>query len=130
VTIVEDDSKIWETNLSRSESTFEGQEIIQLRHNDVALSFIVMKYKVGRLSPEPKREAVSESNILLAFPLNENQEPKLDFQHVYAFLPIREYGFEVSPSLFVCLLSGLFHAKQRKVSPSGRFSPYRESLGR
>jgi hypothetical protein len=100
VTIMEDDGKVWETNLSRSESTLDGQEIIQLRHNDISLSYIVMRYKVGRLPPEPRREVVSESNILLAFPLNENQEPKLDPQHVYAFLPIREYGFEVRPLLF------------------------------
>jgi hypothetical protein len=110
ITIAEGDSKVWETNLSRGKSTFEGEEIVQLRHDDVSLSYMVMQYKVGRLPLEPRRDAVSESNILLAFPLNENQEPKLDPQHVYAFLPIREYGFEVrAPCLR--LLSGLFHAK-------------------
>jgi hypothetical protein len=85
-TIGEDNSKIWETNLSRSESTFEGHEIIQLLHNDASLSYIAMQHEVERLCPEPKRDAVSESNILLAFPLNENQEPQRNSQQVYAFL--------------------------------------------
>jgi hypothetical protein len=47
------------------------------------------------MPPVQERVGVSESEIVLAFPIN-NQEPQLEPQQVFAFLPIRPYGFMVS----------------------------------
>ena len=44
---------------------------------------------------EDKRKDISESVVVLAFPLTENEEPKISSQDVYAFLPLRSYGFNV-----------------------------------
>lgn len=49
---------------------------------------------------EEKRKGISESVIVLAFPLTENEEPKTEAQPVHAFLPLRSYGFNVRLSNF------------------------------
>jgi hypothetical protein len=59
------------------------------------MKYIVMRHRARNLPSEQKREGVSESELLLAFPVDENNEPKLDPQQVFAFLPIRDYGFKV-----------------------------------
>jgi hypothetical protein len=95
VTIVSDDEDIWKSNLSRAEAVGSGQSVMQLRHNEASLDYIVIRHTVESLQFEEKREGVSQSEILLAFPIDTNEQPRLDPQHVYAFLPIREYGFQV-----------------------------------
>jgi len=55
----------------------------------------VLSHMARKLPPEPKREGIKESQILLAFPMTEDLEPKLEPQNVYAFLPIRDYGLQV-----------------------------------
>jgi hypothetical protein len=44
---------------------------------------------------EDRRKGISESVVVLAFPLTENEEPKIGAQDVHAFLPLRSYGFKV-----------------------------------
>jgi hypothetical protein len=55
---------------------------------------------------EEKRKGISESVIVLAFPLTENEEPKTEAQSVHAFLPLRSYGFNVRLSK-ILLIYGL-----------------------
>jgi hypothetical protein len=50
----------------------------------------------GTYKEEERRKNVTESGIILAFPLTENEEPIIDNQSVHAFLPLRSYGFSVS----------------------------------
>jgi len=48
---------------------------------------------VKTYTQEEKRKGISESAVVLAFPLTENEEPKTDSQAVHSFLPLRSYGF-------------------------------------
>lgn len=51
--------------------------------------------KVNSNIDEERRENVKETEIVLAFPVNENVIPDTsNEQHVFAFLPVREYGFK------------------------------------
>jgi hypothetical protein len=50
---------------------------------------------------ESKRQGVSSSEIILGFPITDDNQPRRESQQAYAFLPIRDYGFEAS--LFRCL---------------------------
>lgn len=45
---------------------------------------------------ETKRAYITESDIVLAFPLESDESPKISVQDVHAFLPLRPYGFPVS----------------------------------
>jgi hypothetical protein len=44
---------------------------------------------------EERRKDVTHSNVVLAFPLTETEAPQVSPQSVYAFLPLRSYGFAV-----------------------------------
>jgi hypothetical protein len=44
---------------------------------------------------EDRRRDVTHSNVVLAFPLTETEEPQISVQSIHAFLPLRSYGFTV-----------------------------------
>lgn len=43
------------------------------------------------------RKGVSEAEVVLAFPLDENEGPLIAEQQTFAFLPLRKAGYKVSP---------------------------------
>jgi hypothetical protein len=67
---------------------------ITLRQDTSVMRYIVIEHTVYNLPPEEKRQGTNSSELLLAFPIS-GSEPALEAQQVYAFLPIRDYGFQV-----------------------------------
>jgi hypothetical protein len=57
--------------------------------------YILVRHIAQTPVGEPGREDVKESEIVLAFPVTEDQEPVTKQQEVHAFLPLRCYGFKV-----------------------------------
>jgi hypothetical protein len=57
--------------------------------------YILVRHIAQTPFGEPGREDVKESEIVLAFPVTENQDPVTKQQEVHAFLPLRCYGFKV-----------------------------------
>ena len=57
--------------------------------------YILVRHTAQMPVGEPGREGVKESEIVLAFPVTENQDPVTKQQDVHAFLPLRCYGFKV-----------------------------------
>jgi hypothetical protein len=95
VTIVGSDSQSTTKTLKRTEARIDGLEAIHLSQNDNVMSYIITRHLAKTLPREPKREGASESELLLAFPVTKNHGPSIDPQQVFAFLPIRDYGFNV-----------------------------------
>ena len=95
IEIIEDNRSTWTSNLNRIDPRDGGDLTIQLRHNDEVLHYMISNHRVSSLPPVKERLGISDSEILLAFPVS-NHVPKLDPQQVFAFLPIRPYGFMVS----------------------------------
>jgi len=72
---------------------------------DASSPYIVFRYPVSNLPPEPKRKDLTTSEIVFAFPSIKSDPtsssrrarrlPILGTHKVYAFLPIRDYGFKV-----------------------------------
>jgi hypothetical protein len=60
--------------------------------------YMLVKHLAQTSTQEPAREGVTESEIVLAFPITETQEPVIEKQDVHAFLPLRCYGFNVRTS--------------------------------
>lgn len=96
ISISEPFHKTWKSTFSKIEI---GKDLIRLAENNKACDYIVTRYQVSNMPQESKRQGVSTSEIILGFPITEEKQPKRESQHAYAFLPIRDYGFEVS-SLF------------------------------
>jgi len=94
ITIVDDDGIKTEKKLTRTEGDIDGQEAVRLSQDDTHLSYVVMRHVAENLPQEKKRDGVKRSELLLAFPLDEGNEPIIAPQDVFAFLPIRDYGFK------------------------------------
>ncbi|KAI0260315.1 hypothetical protein BC834DRAFT_901531 [Gloeopeniophorella convolvens] len=55
--------------------------------------FILVRHVAQTPTGQSGRENIKESEIVLAFPVTEAQDPVLERQNVHAFLPLRCYGF-------------------------------------
>jgi hypothetical protein len=59
-------------------------------------NYLLVKHMVKAFTGEEKRQGIERSEIILAFPLEADETPYIDEeQYVYAFLPLRRYGFRV-----------------------------------
>lgn len=72
-----------------------GMESFHLQHNAALTIFHTSKFEVQGMPTEAKRTGFTTSEIWLAFPTNLEGEPWIAPQKVYAFVPIRDYGFNV-----------------------------------
>lgn len=68
---------------------------------------------------EERRLGIKDTEIILAFPVNENRLPKILPQDVFAFLPMRKFGFNVC--LITLLLSYIHTDSPNIVSHTSRF---------
>jgi hypothetical protein len=83
------------SRLPDSVGASSGPVIVTLRQDGQVFKYVIFSHKVQNLPQEPKREGIYDSQALLAFPIQSDLQPKLEGQQVYAFLPIRDYGFQV-----------------------------------
>jgi hypothetical protein len=91
----------WATTLARHDEIGPGNDhqVITLRSDNNAMKYLTTSHTVTQLPHDEKRAGCSSSHILLAFPVSENGSPEISPQHVFAFLPVRDYGFKVSTYL-------------------------------
>lgn len=57
--------------------------------------YVIERQTVKNLPPDARREAVSTSEVVVAFAVKDRITPIVIPQHVFAFLPIQNYGFPV-----------------------------------
>ena len=82
--------------LFREDSASPFGQTIVLHQYGQACTYVMFKHIVKYLPAEEKRPGITQSEIQLAFPLTENGTPLIKEQQVFAHLPLREYGFQVS----------------------------------
>ncbi|KAH9838232.1 uncharacterized protein C8Q71DRAFT_906078 [Rhodofomes roseus] len=75
----------------------ESDDIIRLeRHENsrcvLKRRYIVVKKMVNTYVHEEKRKGIEQSEIILAFPINDDGQPETTEQYVHAFLPVATYG--------------------------------------
>lgn len=61
--------------------------------------FRVSKRDITNLPDDKQREGIDEASVVLAFPVDKRGHPVLESQQVYAYLPLRNYGFQVIHTL-------------------------------
>lgn len=94
ITVTERSHRPWSRKLRRRDEVENGMRITTLFGDGNAWRYLVTKHLVNGLPEEKKRPQCSESEILLAFPLADfHKGPVKETQSVYAFLPVRRYGF-------------------------------------
>lgn len=58
-------------------------------------SFWVKKRRVVDLPADPARDQIHEAEVVLAFPIDEDNVPVLEDQYAFAFLPLKKTGYKV-----------------------------------
>ena len=58
-------------------------------------AYVVCCYEINDMPQEKKRPRQYDSELQLAFPVDDSGQPVLESQDVYAVLPVRSYGFTV-----------------------------------
>lgn len=75
-----------------------GWKLVNLAVGKEVSTYAIFDYTARDMPKESKRANISTSQIILAFPVEVDGAvwtPKVEPQQVYAYLPIRDYGFEV-----------------------------------
>jgi hypothetical protein len=85
-----------ETRLWKTESQQASDRVVILHARETTSRYLIRTHTIKDLPKELKRLNWSQTKILLAFPITGfTEQPRLESQSVYAFLPIRDYGFKV-----------------------------------
>lgn len=97
ITIAGPGKEVWTRSLRRRENdlNFDGIQAIQLMQNSDFINYIITRHKISGLREERKRPGISDSEAMLAFPIAASWQPVAQNQHVFAYLPVRDYGFKV-----------------------------------
>lgn len=82
--------------------------------------YIMVKDTLEAYPDEEKRKGITESEIVLAFPVTAAGMPDVGKQNVHAFLPLRDYGFRVREVLYI-FVATLPVADLQSVCHSRRF---------
>ena len=104
---IEDANAMPTTNyqLKRDNSQYRGFTMIRLGRTDLQATtptstvkrYIIRTIVVRDMPAEELRPGISESDVVLAFPVDENYTPIIEDQPTFNFLPIRAYGLPVRP---------------------------------
>ncbi|UPX11197.1 uncharacterized protein EKO05_0001817 [Ascochyta rabiei] len=88
------DSDAWKKQIRKTQYEQDYDRIVLLQTGADSLRFLTRTHVVTSVPQEAKRKNWTETKITIAFPLpSEEGKPALKPHHVYAFLPIRSYGF-------------------------------------
>ncbi|KAI0052020.1 hypothetical protein FA95DRAFT_1533561 [Auriscalpium vulgare] len=80
--------------IKRSEPDGDIVTLSRVENGILSVSrYIMVRHIATTLPAEPKRDGVEESEVVLAFPVTDKDEPMISSQDVHAFLPLRSYGF-------------------------------------
>ena len=84
--------------LSRQDKEPNGRaQMVMLYKDGIKSNYLMWRHMVNHMPADPRRPGITCSELVLGFPLNPNEdEPVLERQDVYAFLPVKSIGFNVS----------------------------------
>ncbi|KAI9146907.1 alcohol dehydrogenase [Paramyrothecium foliicola] len=88
------DGSSWSDELSRRDVTQGNERTTTLRRKDWEVQYLVKRHIVNDLPEVHQRPGCSASEIVLAFPMPISLRSASLNPKVYAFLPIRDYGFK------------------------------------
>ncbi|KAF4446282.1 hypothetical protein FALBO_17093 [Fusarium albosuccineum] len=62
--------------------------------------YAVIRFNASRMPSDTRREGITRSKVILAFPIDESKSPKMGRHKAFAFLPIDDFGFKVSSMIY------------------------------
>jgi hypothetical protein len=70
-----------------------------LRDAPKVTQYYVTRRMVGNLPKDVHRQGQNQAEVVLAFPFDSRSIPIIEQQHVFAYLPVRQVGFNVSTTV-------------------------------
>lgn len=71
------------------------------RHPEQAIQFFkIIHRQANHLPIDPDRPSTDRADVTLAFPVDQHLSPIVEQQHVFAYLPLRRFGFKVRLKAF------------------------------
>lgn len=95
ISIADSDKRLRTCVFTRTNARWNEYEMLNLTQDKVTTSYLIYKHTITDLPYEERRKKVKSSEVILAFPVDEKEEPLIVPQHVFAFLPIYDFGFSV-----------------------------------
>ncbi|RBR16398.1 hypothetical protein FVER53590_27534 [Fusarium verticillioides] len=88
-------NKVYRRKTTKFDARYKGEAVeISVQSDDItSKEFIVHRHVVEKLPPEPQREGVVSSEVVLAFIVDSEANPVANTQKVFAFLPVDDFGF-------------------------------------
>lgn len=73
-----------------------GDEVLTLFQDSQAVSrYLLHRHRVNGMPADERRDSVRTSEIVVGFPIDNNDMPVVESQQAFAFLPINDYSFSV-----------------------------------
>ncbi|KAL9597097.1 MAG: hypothetical protein Q9219_005380 [cf. Caloplaca sp. 3 TL-2023] len=95
IRITSQDKQVWNKTCHKIESWQDADLVTTLETDHSTSQYLIRTHIIHALPKEDKRRGWHQTKILLAFPIVDfREQPRLIYQNVYAFLPIRNYGLK------------------------------------
>ncbi|KAJ3531643.1 hypothetical protein NM208_g6992 [Fusarium decemcellulare] len=115
--------KTYHVQTDTSDATLGETATIYSTHGDENLTldkkYAVTRFNASRMPSDTRREGVTRSEVILAFPIDESKSPKMGRHKAFAFLPIDDFGFKFlvhADFLLVASREGLDYGCQWNIS--------------
>ncbi|KAF1811006.1 hypothetical protein P152DRAFT_475063 [Eremomyces bilateralis CBS 781.70] len=83
-------SKVYELSIENNRACIART----IKHDTVNLNYWIASKSITNMPEEEARTGITTADVFLAFPLNQDDVPTVEEQHVFAFLPLRKVGFK------------------------------------
>ncbi|KAI1094358.1 hypothetical protein F5B19DRAFT_490478 [Rostrohypoxylon terebratum] len=107
--VLKDSEPPWEESIHKTTTCESGNRYTTINTNNGQLRFLTIDYRVENLPIEPKRPSSTHSEIILAFPLTDLEEPQPARYNVHAVLPIGDYGLKFMMNADFLLTANRLH---------------------
>jgi hypothetical protein len=84
---------------------FDGKKAaILIGKKNMEHRYIIVRRIEIDLEKDYGRDKITDTETMLAFPIDDRMRPVLHSQHTYTYLPMDDYGFNLSESKSKCLM--------------------------
>ncbi|CZR61946.1 uncharacterized protein PAC_11843 [Phialocephala subalpina] len=115
----------------RGTETITKAAIVDGESTNNIQNFYVVKKQIINLPHDAARRHTNQATVVLAFPVDDDEEPVIAQQHVFAFLPLRLAGFTfLIQSDFITQASreDVFHSARNESLLSGVAETFRDAV--
>lgn len=101
-----DEEFLFEITRTVEDQALDGEETAKLTRtilpngDRTSTKYVIVRHQVTLPQGlDDRRSNIRDSEVVLAFPIDDSSQPLLQTQRTFAYLPINDYGFNVSQAI-------------------------------